>query len=133
MENYISNDEIIGRIIWCLCRKAVRTNAIYYYRCNPESTTKGINKDFYKILRNERILMSIINENNIKHTYVYIHQIYMLRFLIQRYIQDKHKISNKNDWLDEMSVHLLWCEKFFIKLPINWKRRYIKMFFSFDG
>lgn len=52
---------------------------------------------------------------------------------MQRFIQDKHKISNKNDWLDEISIHLSWCKNFFTKLPINWKRRYIKMFFSFDG
>lgn len=95
MENYISNDEIIGRIVWYLCGKAVRTNAIYYYRCNPEPTTKSVNKNFYKILRNERIIMNIIIKNK---TYIYLYSsIYILRFLMQRFIQDKHKISNEND------------------------------------
>lgn len=130
LENYINNDEIIGRIIWNLCEKVTRTKAIYYYRCNIKSTTKSINQNFYKILKNERMLINIADENNIKNTNIYIHQIYMLRFLIKIYIQDKKSISNKKYWLGEMSIHLLWCTKFFIKLPINWKRRYVKIFFQ---
>uniref|UniRef100_UPI002631E2CA glycosyltransferase family 2 protein n=1 Tax=Clostridium sp. TaxID=1506 RepID=UPI002631E2CA len=128
LENYISNDEIIGRIIWNLCGKVVRTNAIYYYKYNSKSTTKGINQDFYKILKNERMIVNIAHENNIEDISIYIHQVYMLRFLIKRYIKDKKDIYKKKFWLDEMIIHLLWCRKLFTKLPIKWKRRYIKIF-----
>jgi len=128
LENYINNDEIIGRIVWTLCSNIIRTDATYYYRCNLKSTTKSINQDFYKVLRNERMLVKIAHKNNIDNQCVYTHQIYMLRFVLKRYVRDKDSIFNKKSWLNEINSHLLWCSIFFIKLPINWKRRYIKIF-----
>lgn len=63
-ENYINNDEVITRLNFYYSDKIVRTDAIYYYQNNPESTTKKINSKRYLMCRNAIILKKLFSESS---------------------------------------------------------------------
>lgn len=63
-ENYINNDEVITRLNFYFSDKIVRTDAVYYYRNNPKSTTKKINSKRYLMCRNAIILQKLFGNNS---------------------------------------------------------------------
>ena len=63
-ENYINNDAVITRLNFYYSDKIVRTDAIYYYQNNPESTTKKINSKRYLMCRNAIILKKLFSESS---------------------------------------------------------------------
>lgn len=55
-ENYINNDEVITRLNFYLSKKIIKIDATYFYKFNPRSTTKKINKNRYLMINNAIIV-----------------------------------------------------------------------------
>lgn len=69
-ENFINNDEVITRINFMLSTKILRSDTIYYYHYNSESTTRKVNEKKYLMLENMLIMKSLFeNIDNIKDNF----------------------------------------------------------------
>ena len=136
LDNYINNDEIIGKIQWMLCRKVIKSDAIYYYQYNEKSTTKGINKNFYKILKNDILCINISNRLLKSDDINKINKIMIMcllnsvRLVMKKYEQNKKNLTNKKEWINEINATLQFINKQpeFKNLKFKWKRKRFKYY-----
>lgn len=97
-ENFINNDEVITRLNFLNSRKIVRSNGIYYYCYNPNSTTKKINQMSYLRINNALIMDQIFSHNPMLYYKTKIEVVSTIweKF---RYIQiHKNELNNLNSW-----------------------------------
>lgn len=59
-ENFLNNDEIISRIAFDISCKIILTEADYYFVRNLHSTTRRINKNYFKVINNVFFLSEYI-------------------------------------------------------------------------
>lgn len=108
-ENYVNNDEIIARLSYFLSKKVVMTDAIYYLCYNEKSTTKGINPNYHKILHNQKILYDLAKNTTQPIT---IRQLSShLKFMMNRYKEQKGLIHNKHEWIYNFYEFWLFTKK----------------------
>ncbi|QLR04781.1 glycosyltransferase family 2 protein [Providencia rettgeri] len=65
-QNFLNNDEVISRISFDISNKIAITDGSYYFVNNPESTTRRINFNYFKIINNAFILLDYIKEKREK-------------------------------------------------------------------
>ncbi|MGG5216349.1 MULTISPECIES: glycosyltransferase family 2 protein [Rahnella] len=58
--NYLNNDEVISRICFSLSQRVGMSNGNYYFINNPESTTRRVNKNYYRVIHNAFYLLQYI-------------------------------------------------------------------------
>lgn len=134
-ENWSNNDEIVFKICWLLSNKIARTEAIYYYQHNIQSSTKRVNPNFYKFLKNEKLSYQIAQDYNMmKHQQserIIYHVPEMLRMMYKRYLKDQNQLNNRHEWIAELKDTHRFCMKHcYPHLSFKWKRRLIKMWFQ---
>ena len=131
-ENHINNDEIIGKLFWTFCHKVVKSDAIYYLKFNPKSTTKSVNKNFYKILRNERLAYEITKDLALDDELpeVLEHVSRSINFVMNKYVTNKAMLPNRQAWLDEFdhTLRFIKATPTFQSMPSKHKRRYLKRY-----
>ena len=62
--NYLNNDEVITRICFSNAEKIYLSEGQYYFITNPASTTRRMNKNYYKVIYNAFYLEQYILGNN---------------------------------------------------------------------
>lgn len=134
-ENWSNNDEIVFKICWLLSNKVARTPAIYYYQNNMQSSTKRVNPNFYKFLKNEKLSYQIAQDYGMmkhqKSERIIYHVPYMLRMMYKRYLKDRNQLNNRHEWIAELKDTHRFCMKHcYPHLSFKWKRRLIKMWFQ---
>lgn len=135
LENWVNNDEIFFKICWLLSRQVIRTQAIYYYQNNMQSTTKKNNPNFYKYLKNEKLSYQIAQDYDMmkhqKAERIITHVPEILRVIYKRYLRDRHQLNNRYEWIAELKDTHRFCMKHcYPHLSFKWKRRLIKMWFQ---
>lgn len=63
-ENYLNNDEVISRITFDISNKIIITKADYFFVNNMQSTTRRINKNYFKVINNVFLLIAYIKRND---------------------------------------------------------------------
>ena len=58
--NYLNNDEVISRICFSVSERVGMSNGHYYFISNPESTTRRVNKNYYRVIHNAFYLLQYI-------------------------------------------------------------------------
>lgn len=61
--NYLNNDEVITRICFSKAEKIYLSEGEYYFITNPDSTTRRVNKNYYKVIYNAFYLNQYILSN----------------------------------------------------------------------
>lgn len=135
LENWVNNDEILFKICWLLSNKVALTQAIYYYQYNTQSTTKRVNPNFYKYLKNEKISYQIAKDYDImqrqKSERIIHHIPDMLRVIYRRYLKERNQLNNRHEWMAELKDTHRFCMKHcYPHSSFKWKRRLIKMWFQ---
>lgn len=132
LENNSNNDEIICKLCWIFCKKVVKTDAIYYYKYNPKSSTKDPNQNFYKILRNSVLTYNLARDLSFDHKLheVITHIFSSIKFVMGKYLEHKKLIHNQQEWLDEFDDTLKFIKTTptFKEMSFKWKRRYIRLY-----
>lgn len=96
--NFINNDEVITRLNFLNSRIIVKSDAIYYYCYNSNSTTKRINELLYLKINNALIMNEIYSRYSALNRGVkaeLISTLWGTFILKQKY---KSKISNPDKW-----------------------------------
>lgn len=129
-ENHINNDEIIGKLCWTFCNKVVKSNAIYYYKYNSNSSTKGVNKNFYRMLRNESLSYDITKDLGINDELpkVIKHIFNAVKFVMDKYLANEAMLPNKQEWLDELdnTLKFIKATPTFRTMPFKYKKHHLK-------
>jgi len=63
--NYLNNDEIISRISLLLAKKIHLKGGAYFFVNNGESTTRRVNRNYYKVISNSFLLFRFIEQQDI--------------------------------------------------------------------
>ncbi|EIX2162843.1 glycosyltransferase family 2 protein [Salmonella enterica] len=59
-KNYLNNDEVISRITFDISNRIIITDADYFFVNNLQSTTRRINKNYFKVINNVFLLKRYI-------------------------------------------------------------------------
>lgn len=120
-ENFINNDEVVTRLNFLNSQKIVRSNGIYYYCYNENSTTKKINPIAYLQINNALIMDKIFS--NLPDLY-YVTKLELLNTIWDKFRFKqiyKDKLKNLSDWdaLLKYSINELDYFKLLQVLPIK--------------
>ncbi|MHC5105999.1 glycosyltransferase family 2 protein [Enterobacter ludwigii] len=70
--NFLNNDEVISRICFGLANKINMSSGKYYFVHNLQSTTRKINKDYYKVINNAFYLQSFLTSFKDSSSFSYV-------------------------------------------------------------
>lgn len=130
LENWVNNDEVVTRLVFLLSNVLVRTGVVYYYKHNIQSTTKRVNNNFYKTLKNEKIIFYLAGDYDVKSNQqkIFTHLPHCLKYIFKIYLKNKNQLDNSSDWLGELrDIHLFCMKNCFHELSFKWKFQLIKL------
>jgi glycosyltransferase involved in cell wall biosynthesis len=106
-ENNINDDEIISKLCMLNAKKIEICDGVYNYLNNPNSTTKKINKNYYKLINTTSFMYDFIIENHAKYKdRVLSHKISTMYGVICRYKEWENILTNKKDWIDILNLEV---------------------------
>lgn len=125
--NYLNNDEVISRLCFLLSRDICLSGGDYYFINNMHSTTRRVNDNYHKVLKNSIYLFEFIRTSDLVHDkdevvnlgfslLVSSHWGVLVRFLKWR---RDFSFNQKNEWLDHLKTSLIYVFKINKKLSIN--------------
>lgn len=95
-----------------------------------QSTTKRINQNFYKVLKNEKIVFHLADDYGVKSNQqkIFTHPPHCLKYIFKIYLRNKNQLDNLSDWLGELrDIHLFCMKNCFRALSFKWKFQLIKL------
>lgn len=129
-QNYINNDEVITRLNFYYSDKIIRTDAVYFYQNNQESTTKKINSKRYLMCENAMIIYQLFGRNMGTISINTAKELVSVLWGTTVYLM-KHKkqISNKETWKQELDKVYKYIEKNKISSQLLFKSK-VQLFLS---
>lgn len=112
--NYINNDEVITRLNFFHSKKVVRSQAIYYYQNNLNSTTKRINQNRYFMLNNAVILYQLFGKDMQQISINAQKELVSILWGCFRYLlKYKYELQNIDQWKKNIksTLHFIWHQK----------------------
>lgn len=97
-KNYVNNEEIVAKLSFYYSNKVKISDAIYLYNFNPNSVTKGINKNYIFILENALIFEEICKKEEIVFNY---NQVLFdeVRYVCHFFKKWRADLPNKKVWV----------------------------------
>lgn len=132
-DNYINNDEVITKFNFLNARNIRVCEGVYYYNFNVNSTTKKPNPNFYKIINNTNIILTVCREKDIQvnESSILVSDVWLLE---NRFNSWKSELPNTSVWKKslrpELKKLILSKDKgFTFKLKYKYLRKLLKTYF----
>ena len=126
LENYINNDEIITRLCFMNSLYIYRSEGIYFYNHNQQSTTKRINQNLYKKIYNSIILYHILLQKKPKLANVSLIISYTWEAFCYFRLH-KSELGNSKEWWEAITqgVGMIQFKDKFLSLNFKEKIKYL--------
>lgn len=131
--NYINNDEVITRFNFLNARNIRVCDGIYHYNFNVNSTTKKANPNFYKIIKNTNIILTVCREKDIKvnESSILVSDVRLVEGKLKKW---KSELPNASDWKKSLrpeikKIVLSKNNDFTLKLRFKYLRKLLKTYF----
>lgn len=104
-ENYVNNDEIVTKLSFLFSKKIKRSDAVYLYKYNPNSTTNRINQRYCLILENTLLLKKICED--IEFDFKFCDRVFNeTKYVYKRFLKWYPNLSNRLLWLTVLKKSL---------------------------
>ncbi|KJG02564.1 glycosyltransferase [Photobacterium angustum] len=104
-ENNVNDDEVISKLCMLNAKYIDMCDGIYNYLNNPNSTTKKINYNYYKIINTSLFMNEFIFEKHPEYKdKVISHKISTIYGVLCRFRKWEKNLSNKKEWIDLLNI-----------------------------
>lgn len=128
-ENYINNDEVITKINFLNSRNIKISEGIYFCKMNMNSTTRKINHNYYKSLKNSFIVEKICRDRKIQMSHSVL--AYDVLYVNKKYLEWKNSLPNTEEWQMEIrksSKLVFLSRRLKLKKRLKFLRIYLRTF-----